>query len=108
MPRRILTRLQLEGELFLLTFPFIEPKRQAHSETVRNWPLPARGSPIPPYRPACAILLESQIPTNIAHFRGTPRTLYKPEGQRVRCRKFLPRLSIKTPTARTCGLCWML
>src|SRR3989442_600791 len=60
--------------------PSAEPKRQAHSETVRNWPPPARGSLIPPYRPACAILLESQIPTNIVPFSRDPANALSTRG----------------------------
>ena len=34
--RPIFARLQLEGEIFLLTFPFIEPNVQPLAETLRR------------------------------------------------------------------------
>jgi hypothetical protein len=38
MPRPNFGRLQLVGEIFLLTSPFIEPNAHACSENVRNGP----------------------------------------------------------------------
>jgi len=36
MPDQVLPGFQLDGETFLLTFPFIEPNVQALAETQRN------------------------------------------------------------------------